>query len=103
MGLFIFSCGNEKTPKGILAESEMVELLIDIHMAEGYVSSFPIHYDSSAKLYPLLEKRVFDKHKVSDSVFKVSLEYYMKDVRAMSSIYDRVIDSLSVREKVSEQ
>jgi hypothetical protein len=100
---FILSCGKVQTPPGILEESEMVEILIDIHMAEGLVSTFPIHYDSSAKLYPFLERRVFEKHNIPDSVFEKSLEYYMKDVRVMDRIYDRVIDSLSVREKVSEQ
>jgi len=103
IAFIIFSCGKEKTPEGLLSEDKMVNMLIDIHMVEGFVSSFPIHYDSSAKLYPMLEKRVFDQHQVADSVFKESLEYYLKDVRAMNRIYDRVIDTLSMREKVGEQ
>lgn len=72
-------------------------------MAEGYVSTFPIHYDSSRILYPLLEKEIFDKHQVSDSVFKVSLEYYMRDAKRMDDLYARIIDSLSIKEKVGNQ
>ncbi len=79
----------------------MVEILVDIHMVEGIVSSFPIHYDSSRVLYPYLELEVFKKHSVPDSVFKSSLEYYMRDVTAMDRMYSRTIDSLHVIEKSS--
>jgi hypothetical protein len=77
----------------------MVEILVDIHMAEGLVSTFPIHYDSSRRLYPLFEKEVFKKHQVSDSVFTRSLEFYMRDAQKMDRMYARAIDSLHVIEK----
>jgi hypothetical protein len=93
------SCGDSRIPEGVLSEDKMVEVLIDIHMAEGYVSSFPIHYDSSRRLYPLFETELFNKHQVPDSVFSESLVYYMRDTRAMNRIYARTIDSLSVIEK----
>jgi hypothetical protein len=93
------SCGDSRIPEGVLSEDKMVEVLIDIHMAEGYVSSFPIHYDSSRRLYPLFETEVFRQHQISDSVFIQSLEYYMRDTRVMNKIYARTIDSLSVIEK----
>lgn len=97
------SCGSRSTPAGILSEDQIVNVLIDIHLAEGYVTTFPIHFDSSRKLYPLLEKEVFVKHQVEDSVFKVSLEYYLRDAQKMDKIYARIIDSLSIKEKVGEQ
>jgi hypothetical protein len=99
MFFFSVACSNEKTPEGILSEDKMVEVLIDIHIAEGMVSSFPIHYDSSRVLYPYFENKVFLKHNVPDSVFKKSLEYYMLDLKAMDRIYARTIDSLHVVEK----
>lgn len=95
------SCGRNRLPEGILGEDKMVDILVDIHVAEGIVSSFPIHYDSSRILYPYLEMEVFKKHSVSDSVFKKSLEYYMRDVRKMDKLYARTIDSLHVVEKSS--
>lgn len=94
------ACGESRVPDGVLSEDKMVEVLIDIHMAEGYVSSFPIHYDSSRRLYPLFETEVFRKHQVPDSVFVESLVYYMRDTRLMNRIYARTIDSLSVIEKI---
>lgn len=98
--LFVcLACKKQEIPSGILSESKVVEVLVDIHLAEGLVSSFPIHYDSSRILYPYFENEVFLKHDVSDSVFKKSLEYYMLDVKTMDRIYARIIDSLHVVEK----
>lgn len=95
------ACKKEKSPEGILSEGKMVEVLIDIHLAEGLVSSFPIHYDSSRLLYPYFENEVFLKHDIADSVFIKSLEYYMLDIKTMDRIYARTIDSLHVVEKSS--
>jgi hypothetical protein len=94
-----FACSKQKIPEGILSEDKLVDVLIDIHLAEGLVSSFPIHSDSSRVLYPYFENEVFLKHDVTDSVFKKSLEYYMLDIKTMDRIYARTIDSLHVVEK----
>jgi hypothetical protein len=100
LSIFILqSCGKNSLPEGILSEDKMVEVLVDIHLAEGLVSTFPIHYDSSRVLYPYFEMEVFKKHGVQDSVFKKSLEYYMRDVKVMDRMYARTIDSLHVIEK----
>jgi hypothetical protein len=102
ISIFILqSCSKNRLPEGILNEDKMVEILVDIHLAEGLVSTFPIHYDSSRVLYPYFEMEVFKKHSVPDSVFKKSLEYYMRDVIVMDRMYARTIDSLHVIEKSS--
>ena len=82
----------------MLSEDKMVEVLIDIHLTEGITSAMPVAYDSSKVLYNLLEKDVFLKHDVSDSVFTQSLLYYLQDPAEMEQIYSRVVDSLVVRE-----
>tara|TARA_R110000850_G_scaffold153234_6_gene276653 strand:- start:275 stop:532 length:258 start_codon:yes stop_codon:yes gene_type:complete len=76
----------------------MVEVLIDIHITEGLTGAIPVSYDSSKVLYSLLEKDVFLKHQVSDSVFTQSMLYYLQDPAEMEQIYSRVVDSLVVRE-----
>ncbi len=72
-------------------------------MTEGLVASFPIPYDSSRNLYPYMEKQVFEKHEIPDSVFIRSLQYYLMDPKKMDKLYSRTIDSLNVYEKVGEQ
>ena len=93
-----FACANNSSPSGILDEDLMVSILVDIQLAEGKVSSLPVSYDSSQVLYALLEKDIFSKHGVSDSVFIASMEYYLEDAEKMDRMYARVIDSLVVLE-----
>ena len=76
----------------------MSSILVDIQLAEGKVSSLPISFDSSQVLYSLLEKDIFSKHGVTDSVFIESMEYYLESAEKMDRIYGRVIDSLVVLE-----
>lgn len=91
-------CDENPKPKDLLSEEKMVNVLIDIHLTEGIASSLPIPYDSSQVLYTLLEKEVFVKHQVEDSVFTRSMIYYLQDPAIMDRIYARVVDSLVVRE-----
>ena len=100
---FVLACSSDKPPEGILPEDKMVEILVDIHMAEGVASSLTIPYDSSRKVYPVLEKQVFQKHQVEDSVFLESFTYYLRNSATMERIYARTIDSLSVKEKIGDQ
>ncbi|WP_338230376.1 DUF4296 domain-containing protein [Algoriphagus taiwanensis] len=99
--VLVFSCrGKNSPPPGILSEDQMVMVLTDIQLTEGKVSALPVSYDSSQVLYSLLEKEVFLKHSVSDSLFTQSMLYYLEDAKAMEQIYARVIDSLTVLETI---
>jgi ATP sulfurylase len=101
--LFLISfcaCDGDSPPQGILSEDEMVNVLIDIQLTEGIVSSLPIAYDSSRQLYSLMEKDVFDKHALPDSVVTKSMLFYLQDAEKMNRIYSRIIDSLSVHESI---
>lgn len=72
-------------------------------MAEGLASSLPIPFDSSRKIYPILEEEVFLKHDIADSVFMESFQYYLRDAKVMEGIYARTIDSLAIKEKIGDQ
>ena len=82
----------------MLPEDEMVAVLIDIQMTEGIAGAMPISYDSSQVLYRLLEREVFLKHQVEDSVFTQSMIYYLQYPGKMDAIYARVVDSLSLQQ-----
>jgi len=96
------SCTSNSSPQGILDKNLMVSILVDIQLTEGKVSSLPVTYDSSQVLYSLMEKDIFSKHGVADSVFIESMEYYLEDAEKMDWIYARVIDSLVVLENNSK-
>ena len=98
--LLISGCVSENQPAGVLPEDKMVEVLIDIQLTEGVAGAMPISYDSSQVLYKLLEKEVFLKHEVSDSVFTQSLIYYLQYPTRIDAIYARVVDSLSLKQSI---
>jgi hypothetical protein len=97
-----FGCTSGDKPRGLLSEDVMVSILVDIHLTEGFVQSLPIPYDSSKKVYPILERDVFEKHRVPDSVYLTSLQYYLRYPVIMERIYARTVDSLTVYEKRAE-
>ncbi|MCC5939013.1 MAG: DUF4296 domain-containing protein [Lunatimonas sp.] len=99
---FCFSCSSDSKPPGLLSEDEMVSIIVDIHLTEGFVQSLPIPYDSSKKVYPILEKEIFEKHRVADTVYMASLQYYLRYPAFMERVYARAIDSLTVFEKRAE-
>lgn len=98
-----YACSQDDPPQGLLSQDKIVEVLVDIHMAEGLASSLPIPFDSSRKIYPILEMEVFSKHDIPDSVFMESFEYYLRDAKVMEEIYSRTIDSLTIKEKIGDQ
>lgn len=100
--LMLLSCDQDKNPPEVLSEDKMVEVLLDIHLNEGISSALPISYDSSQALYNLLEKELFANHGLSDSVFRESMRYYLQFPSRMDQLYERVIDSLVVKETLAD-
>jgi hypothetical protein len=98
LGLACFSCSQVPPPNAVLSEEQMVSILFDVQLTEGKVSSLPVTFDSAQVLYALMEKDIFLKHGVTDSVFTSSMLYYLEDAGKMDRIYARVIDSLVVLE-----
>lgn len=98
--IFAAACRNSDKPDYVISEDQLVTILVDIHITEGIASSLPIPYDSSQVVYTLLEKEVFEKHEVSDSVFTQSLLFYLKDPQLMDEVYGRVVDSLSKKQTI---
>lgn len=101
--IFAVSCANNDKPDELLDKDQMVSIMVDIHLVEGIASSLPISYDSSQKVYPYLEQRVFEKHNIPDSVYLKSLQYYLRDAKLMEELYSRAIDSLTVKQNIGEQ
>ena len=96
----LFSCKKEEPiPGHLLTPEEMIAIMIDIRTTEGQVAALSLSNDSSAKLYNVLEERLFLKHGVDTALYKESLQYYI--LRPVGGLYitDAVIDSLKVRQQ----
>lgn len=101
VALIVFSCGGkEEIPKDILSEAQMVDLLIDIRVAEGKVSNLTLSNDSSTILFKVLEDEIFADHQLDSSVYMASYNYYLLNPEKFLRITDVVIDSLKVRQQI---
>jgi hypothetical protein len=94
------SCRSEDKPEGkILSQPEMVEVLIDVYLAEQKLSRIGVSTDSATAVFAIMESRLFEKHGVADSVFKESLKYYKDHPKDLEKIYSALVDSLQLREQ----
>ena len=100
VALLLFSCGEEeKRPEDILDEEQMINMMIDLRIAEGQVAVLTLGNDSSVNLFKELEKRIFTKHLVDSAIYIKSYQYYMMRPERALFITDAVIDSLKVRQQ----
>ncbi|MEJ2003793.1 MAG: DUF4296 domain-containing protein, partial [Cyclobacteriaceae bacterium] len=100
---FVFSCaGKEKDtpPAGLIDKPTMIELLRDVYQTEAKVASLTISYDSSQKVFDLVEEDLLARHGVDDSLYRLSMRYYFNHPDELSYIYEAVVDSLSLQELV---
>jgi hypothetical protein len=98
--LLLASCqSSPKTPPGILDQDSMINILIDIHVAEAKANSAGLRSPDSVQVYyKFLEKDVFSKHSTDSTRYYNSYRYYMENIKQMDQIYAAVVDSLSLRE-----
>lgn len=99
-----FACiKKEEKPPHVLSEARMVSFLIDLHIAEARINDLSIRRDSSDRLFKKIEDSLYMKHGIDDdSIYKISYEYYLNNVEGMDKIYSAVVDSLSLRERLSK-
>lgn len=90
--------GCKSTPKGVLSEEKMVEVLTEIHIAEGRLKTVNIFSDSAKKMAPVLYHDIYREQQVTAEEFQNSYTYYQKDPKKFEAIIDKVIIELSKQE-----
>ncbi|GEM_PF-399152 len=95
--LFFISTSCKKgLPSGILKEDTMVELLGEVHVLDGYLTTIPI--DSAKKVMDPLYNELFNKYGLDSASFTKNLDYYYGDPALSVETYDRVVKSLQEKE-----
>ena len=97
--LAAFSCTSDPKPDYLLSKEEMVDLLVEIYLAEARLSSVGVPRDSAESLFKTYEKTILAKRGIADSTLKASYEYYFEHSQEMEAILDIVIDSLNIQEQ----
>lgn len=101
--LFVVAVSCEETivpkPDNLIKEKQMIEMLVDIHLAEATYNKF--RYDtimsnnSSVNFY----YSVLDKYQVPDTLFERSYVYYASVPKDFEKMYRKVMSILSEQEQ----
>jgi predicted RNA polymerase sigma factor len=86
-------------PPQLLSKSEMVGLLVQLHLLEARVEASRLSPDSARALFQQQKSEILRKNNVSekDSVLQRSYRFYAVNRKDMDEIYKVVIDSLERR------
>lgn len=83
----LFSC-RERLPEGIINQEKMVEVLFDVHLADGLLSTRPV--DSARREMPSLYEAIFKRHDIDSTVLRQSVEYYASHPDVMKVMYTEI-------------
>jgi len=99
LAIVTVSCNNllKSTPKGLLSESQMTGILVEMHLTEATVRTAN---DSILRLndttgLQIRYAEVFRKYEVSPADFNTSLNYYIERIDLLDKIYTDVITQIS--------
>jgi len=96
----VFSCGQKAvTSRDVLPENRMLELLSDLYVIEQKVNSLGLKRDSADMVFAVLKDTVFKHAGTTDSIFHMSMDYYMDHPKVMEGIYSQLVDSMNLREQ----
>lgn len=96
--LLATACINNNTeiPEGYIEPKKLAEIMLDIHLIEGARSGTLVLGDTN-KL-PDYYARIYQKHGVSQVVFKESLYWYTQNPPVLKKIFEEVAVELSKME-----
>lgn len=98
IGMFC-SCQQEKRPAGVLPPEELTKVMMELYLVEARASGLSMVKDSIMKYFKPAEQKLLAREGVSDSVMRITYQYYIERPEEFEKIYDSVIDSLSLREQ----
>lgn len=88
--LTVMAC-KVKRPDGVIAESQMEELLYDYHLARSMGDNLPVSDNYKKALYI---QSVFQKYDVTQAEFDSSMVWYTRHTDILAKIYEKINDRL---------
>ncbi len=106
--LFIITCNfagcKSEKKSNIINEDKMIDVLVDVQLAEAYLSMNRKTRDlSNIKLAPQYYLGIFNKHQISKEQFDLSTSFYKKDMSKFKILYDSVANRLERMNKERSQ
>ena len=94
--LFLNACSSGDANENLISKDKMINILIDMHLAEAKVGQVKLPNDSSLQYYAYLQDEIFSTHGVDSVIYKKSMEYYSRNIIQLDEIYEAVLDSLNL-------
>jgi hypothetical protein len=95
VSLLLFACHG--SPDGVIKRDVMINLLTDIHLADGELTSVPQIPDSTYKYGMGTYLQIFKKYGTDSAQFRKSFRYYTTHPDDLASIYDAVLKKLDAK------
>jgi hypothetical protein len=95
--IFLIACHHDNAPGNLIEEDEFILLLVDIHIADGYLNTGSQIPDSLSYRANGLYDAIFKKHHVDSVQFKKSYQYYSIHLEEMGKIYKAVVEQLTAK------
>ena len=92
------SCTNKKLPEGVLDERQMVNVLADLSVIDGYMASL-MYTDSLRIKGKNYYATVYKNHNTTKAAFDKSMKYYSTQPVLLDSMYSKVNKKLEAKEK----
>ena len=89
--ILIVGCKSDR-PDRIIKEKEMIDLLRDLHIIDGYLNTLPS--DSVERISANLITGVYNHYHVDSAVVRESIEYYSRQPQVLNRIYTNVDNQL---------
>jgi hypothetical protein len=87
--LFLFACKPGDDSSGIINQDDMVRLLVDVHLIDGYLATQP-NNDSLYKYGTGRFMYLFKQYHTDSAQFKKSMKYYTEHDEVLAKMYEEV-------------
>lgn len=96
-------CSKRKAenPKDLYSMEQMAVFLKDIYMLEQKVKELRLPKDSAKVIFVFYENKLYEKHDMTDLLYRESFKYFMDDIKGLTRIYEIIADSLSLEERLA--
>jgi hypothetical protein len=92
--LFLYACGGNKVPPGIIKPDRMIGLLTEVHIADGSMYNIMQVPDSLYKYGNDKYQMIFNNFGTDSLTFRKSMKYYSDKPEILEKIYEQVTINL---------
>jgi hypothetical protein len=85
LSLFLFSCQQDKTPKGIIEKDKMINVMVDFQITDSYLNQIP-NQDTMKMQAHTRYNYIFKKYDIDSATFSRSLNKMESTVRMKDSL-----------------